>query len=171
MERIKNKLGLLLLIVLLSRGIANSGYSQNLDKYYALLTYKLTDYFAWPDDPAVKTIGVFGNSKVTAEMDRIITAKKEAGIKIMKITSLDQVAKCNIIFLPADQSGKFKQLLDQMGKQNIVLVTQKEGFAAKGAGISFVVKDNRLKMQMNQSAIESRNIKVSSSLLSVVDVI
>jgi hypothetical protein len=171
METLRIYLFLIAITTFFVGGMVTPGHTQGNEKSYALLTYKLTDYFVWPNDPKVKTIGVFGNSKVVTELDKILSTKKNKRVEIIKINSLNEIAKCNIIFLPLSQSSKFSQLLRQTKNLSIIIVTESEKLAKQGAGISFFKVDDRIKIRLNRMAIESKKIKVSSNLLSVVDLI
>jgi hypothetical protein len=47
---------------------------------------------------------------------------------------------------------------------NTLIITEKQGLVEKGAGINFVIKNNRQKFELNKKNVERYKLKVSSNL-------
>ena len=45
-----------------------------------------------------------------------------------------------------------------------LIITEKEGLVEKGAGINFIIKNNRQKFELNKKNVEKYKLKVSSNL-------
>ncbi|PIZ05696.1 MAG: hypothetical protein COY57_05900 [Flavobacteriales bacterium CG_4_10_14_0_8_um_filter_32_5] len=45
-----------------------------------------------------------------------------------------------------------------------MIITEQEGLVDKGAGINFVIRENKQKFEMNKRNIEIQKLKVSSNL-------
>ncbi len=160
---------ILVIFVLLPLGSQAFGQEA---KYYALFLTKFTDYIKWPSVGTGQkvVIGVLGNSQVATELSQIAAAKK-GQIEIMQISQAEEADKCHMLFLPKEQAAKFESLNQSIGNSSILLVTENEDLAEKGAGISFYLEGSKLKFKLNKAAIESKNIKISNSLLALATVL
>jgi len=59
-------------------------------------------------------------------------------------------------------------LQQQTKDKPVLIVGEREGLAKKGAGLSFVtLEDDELKFDINKKEIEARQLRISSSLLSL----
>lgn len=145
------------------------GYAvdQDLSKYHALFISKFVDYIDWPNGRANLRIGVVGNSNVLAELKSLLEGKSA---EIKKITS-SEANTCDVIFIPDNQSSSFQSIDAATRGKTVLIVTENEDLASKGASISFYLEGNKLKYVINKSATSARNIKMSSSLLSLGKVI
>lgn len=131
--------------------------------------YHFTKYVDWPE--AKKSgdfvIGVVGNSDIYKELETIAATKKAGTqtIVIKKISSPSEAASCHIAFISASQSGSLDQYLQSTASKPVLIVTEKNGLAKKGAGINFIIADEKLKFEINKSSVESNSLKVSGDLL------
>lgn len=158
---------LLLLILLFLSGNYDS-LAQDLSKYHALFISKFIDYIEWPDDGKL-TIGVVGNSRVLIELQNTVEKRGEARLK--KVAGMEGVEDCDIIFIPSSQNKLFSRLKDATSGQNVLIITEDESLAARGAGVSFYTEGGKLKFIINQSVVASQQLKVSKSLLVLARVI
>lgn len=140
-------------------------------KFYALFVTKFVDYIKWPDAaPNQKVvIGVWGNSQVKEELTHFAAAK--GNIEVLQLSNLADAAKCNLLFLPKENAKEFEALKSSIGTNSVLLITENEGYAEKGAAISFYLEGSKLKFKLNKSTIESKKIKVSSALMAMGTVI
>ena len=84
---------------------------------------------------------------------------------------MDEIGKCDIIYLPKEQSRNLRLVAQKAKGENVLIVTEDKELAAKGANISFYVEDDKLRFIINKAATADQNIKISSSLLSLAEVI
>ena len=138
-------------------------------KYYALFVTKFSDYIQWPNAKTPIVIGVYGNQEIISELEGF-TSKKQ-NIQIATINSIRDVNKCQIVFLGDSKKGEFESIRASIDKKEILLVTENETFAEHGAAISFYLDGTKLRFRLNKQTIETQNLKVSGSLLSLADVI
>ena len=138
-------------------------------KFYALFMAKFTEYIHWPNSYDKIVIGVYGDQEIISELGKF-TAKKDK-IEIRNISSLADAEKCQIIFLANSKNGEFENINKGIGNREILLVTENGNFAEQGAGISFFLDDTKLRFRLNKQTMDSRNLRVSGSLLALAEVI
>jgi hypothetical protein len=138
-------------------------------KYQSVFIYTFTKYVIWPEayNAGDFEILVLGDCPILPELQEMANLKKVNGtrpIKITKIKSASEIRKCNILFVPANQSGQIADIVSKVSNQSILIVTEEPGLGAKGSNINFIVKDGKLAFELNQSAISKQNLKIANEL-------
>ncbi len=144
---------------------------QDVGKYQALYIYNFTKYIQWPGASQQLVIGVLGSGTINRELQKMAANKGTDKLKLIKLTSYDNLNDCNIIFLAKDQDRNLELVLEKTKGKSVLVISESEGLAQKGAGISFFMEDNKLRFTINKGAIEERQLKVSRNLLVLAKVI
>jgi len=143
------------------------GFSQNY-KLHSVFMFSFTRYVQWPDayNQGDFEIMVLGDSPIIDELRSMAQVKKvgDRNIKVTRINAPGEIRKCNILFIPAAKSGLITDILTKVNSQSILVVTEEAGLGAKGSDINFIVKDGKLAFELNQSAVNRQNLKVSNEL-------
>lgn len=149
-------------------GFKPAGVIDTNAKIKAVFIYNFTKYIEWPK--AYKegefTIGIIGESPLYSELTKMTQTKKVANqsLQVKKFNSIDELSKCHILYLSKDKSGEISSLLKSLKNNSTLIVTEETGLVDKGAGINFIIKDNRQKFELNKGNVEKYKLKVSSSL-------
>ena len=154
--------GMCLLLLLVS---VSNATAQNLSKYHALFVGKFIDYIEWPEGKGNLTIGVVGDSEVFNELQAGLGQRGKATIK--KISGANDTAGCQVIFIPSNENKQFESISNAVSGKHVLLITESEQFARKGASISFYLDSGKLRFFLNEAAAKSHDLKVSSGLLSL----
>lgn len=162
--------GIITAVTVLVTGNAKT-YGQDLGKYQALYIYNFTKYIQWPKADQELVIGVLGSGTINRELEKMVNNKGADKLKFVKLSSFDNLNKCDIIFLAKDQERNLKLVLEKTDGKSILIISESEKSVEKGAGISFFLENEKLKFSINKGAVESRNMKISSSLLTLAKVI
>lgn len=137
-------------------------------KLYPLFIYSFTRYIQWPEaqNKGDFEILILGDSPLFEELQTLAQTKKigDRAIKVTKVNSLAEIKKCNILFVPENQSAKFNEILAKVSSQSILVITEVNGLGLKGSCINFIVKDGKLAFELNQSALSKQNLKATSEL-------
>lgn len=137
-------------------------------KIKAIYIYNFTKYIEWPDSykNGNFVIGVIGNNiALINELNKMATSKTVGSqkLEIKNIASPD--VTCHIIYLLSDNSSQLTDVIEKNKSKCTLIITDKAGLAAKGAGINFVIQENKQKIELNKSNIERYKLKVASSLV------
>ena len=155
------------LVALLGMTIYNYGYAQN-HSLQSVFIYSFTRYVIWPEpyNEGDFEILVMGEAPIVEELKKMAAAKKvgERPIKITKINSPAEIKKCNILFVPSSQSALFDDVITKVNTQPILIITEEPGMGMKGSDINFIVKDGKLRFELNQAAVAKQNLKVANEL-------
>ena len=162
--------GMVAVIGILGLGNSNA-YGQDLGRYQALYIYNFTKYIQWPNAGQQVVIGVLGSGTINRELEKMVDSKRGDKLKFVKLSSFDKLGDCNIIFVAKDQERNLKLVLEKTEGKSILIISEDEKSVEKGAGISFFLEDDKLRFSINKSAVESRKMKISGSLLTLARVI
>jgi len=137
-------------------------------KLHPLYIFSFTRYIQWPEsyNQGDFEIDVLGDSPIIEELNKMAQAKKvgDRVIKVVKINSVSDIKKCNMLYIPSSKSGQLAEIMAKVGTQSILVISEDPGLAAKGSNINFVMKDGKLAFELNQAAIAKQNMKVSNKL-------
>ncbi|MDA9563805.1 YfiR family protein [Flavobacteriales bacterium] len=140
-------------------------------KMKAVFLYNFTRYIEWPE--AYKqgnfVIGLLGETVVTEELNKVAQTKKAVNqtIEIKRFSSLSDMSECHMLYIATSKSGDLTSAVQKTKGRSTLIITEQEGLAAKGAGMSFKVVDNRQKFELSKINIEKRKMIVASALMSL----
>ena len=130
--------------------------------------FNFAKYIKWPDNVKTLTIGVYGDSDIAEDLFKTMEGKK-AGMReiiLKEITSPEMAIECEIIYLPEANSRDLSVLKQATIGKSILIVTE-EDLIRKGAGISFVIEDDRLRFKLKKSILAEAGLTVSEGLLKI----
>ena len=138
---------------------------------HANIVYHFTKYINWPEDKKSGDfiIGIVGDSPLYDELKNFVSNKTAGSQKIVikKYPANATAYSCNILFISEDESKSLKKIAAATNGASVLLVTESDGLARKGACINFTIVDDRLKLEINKSNIEQHNLNIASELLSL----
>jgi hypothetical protein len=67
--------------------------------------------------------------------------------------------------VPRAPPTPFSEILNKLKGKNVLIVTEKPGFARQGSAINFVIVQNKQKFELNKNNAEKYNLKVSTTLV------
>ncbi|HYG51713.1 MAG TPA: YfiR family protein [Flavobacteriales bacterium] len=148
--------------------------AQEIDyKTYSLFVYNFMKYIDWPPEIAAKNefvVGIIGDSPISKELQALAATKKVKGktIVLKKFTTVEECSGCQLLYVASGKSSMIKTIRESLKTKPVLVVGEREGTAKKGAALSFVtLEDDVLKFDINKAEIEQRQLKISSSLITL----
>jgi len=132
----------------------------------AAYLYNFAKYVKWPRDPVVFVVGVYGASDITDALENTLKGKKIAGkdIELRMLSDPHDISECHIVYVSESNSKSIALVKETVGSNSILIVTE-EDLIKKGATISFVVEDDRLKFKLKKSALSNAGLTATEGLL------
>ena len=125
----------------------------------------------WPveKDHAHIIIGFYGPSTIIDELKKVCANKKvkDKEVEIRQANNVSEAEKCDIFFIPRNESDDFKYLNDQLQGKEVLIITEEKGMAQKGAAINIIEIDDKIRFELNENSIKHAGLKISSQLLSL----
>ena len=141
----------------------------------AAFIYKFTNYIDWGSQFQGNefVIGVVGPSPVKDRLDEIARTQTVNNKKIVvrQFKKLEEITPCQMLFVSQDTPLHLKDILAKITGKGTLIISEKEGYAAQGAHINFIVVDNKLRFEANLKAINAAGLKASSQLLKLANII
>ncbi len=159
-------LSCLFLILLFQAGKVQA--QTDINSAYSLFIYNFAKYSQWPDGNSGSfKITVLGNSTVYNELKKISASKKINGrtIEVVNIKSVNDIGQPDLLFIPTNESKELANVISNTDGKPIMVISEKKGSFQNGACVSFYVgSDSKLKFQINDKELTSRNLKMAQSL-------
>lgn len=143
------------------------GYSQPSIHYsYAVFVQSFARYSSWPPLSNGFKVVVVGNTKAYDEIVKNVAGKVIAASAATVVKSDDDgsIEDASIIYIADGASNQLSQLLKITEGKPVMIIAEREGLHRKGATMSFIVINNKLKFDINMKELDKRNLKVSAQL-------
>jgi hypothetical protein len=135
----------------------------------AAFLYNFTRYIEWTPETNTQefVIGVVGTSAIYDPLEDIANSKTVNGkrIVIRVFTNPEDITFCHILFVSRSANFPLIDIMEKARVKGTLIVTEKNGLAAQGAAINFIIVENKLKFEANTKSIKKADLKVSSQLL------
>lgn len=130
-----------------------------------------SQYLTWPQETPSDNfiIAVIGRSKISIPLNKIAQIEKanNRDIIIKQFQSVGDIQFSHILFIPKTAKDLLPQILEKVKNSNILLISENDGFAQKGAAINFVLSEDKLEFEINRAVLDQVGIKASSQLLRI----
>jgi tRNA threonylcarbamoyladenosine modification (KEOPS) complex Pcc1 subunit len=142
----------------------------NENQQKAAYLYQITKFVSWPNlketDSPIKFC-VYGRDPFFGALDTIHLFRVDhRELQINYINQELDIANCNILFIQEQLPQNFIQSRRLLFTQNSILtIGEQKDFAKNGGMIRFVLKDNRMDIEVNAQAAADAKIAISSNLI------
>jgi hypothetical protein len=144
----------------------------------AVFLYNFTKYVDWPATAFATTttpitIGVYGENPFGEDLKNVVVGKSVGGrtVAIRQMDGTGNLAQCQILFVGRSERTHISEILATVKNLAVLTVGESDSFAENGGIINFVKKDDRIRLEINLQAAQQANLRISSKLLSVADVV
>ncbi len=144
----------------------------------AAFIYNFTRFVEWPSnafsDPiAPFVIGILGDNPFDSSLYEAVGGEKVKGhpIIVQQYQNVNDIKNCHVLFISNNGDGKLKEILSTLPNKNILTVSDIPGFTTTGGIISFMTKENKIKLQINLSVAKATDLNISSKLLQVAEIV
>jgi hypothetical protein len=136
------------------------------------LLYRFIAYVDWPesafsrpDSPFV--IGILGNDALATELQAFTagrTAEKRS-ISVRRLRAADSLKDVHMLFISASETHQLDRAVRGAGAT--LIVTESPGALQQGSVIDFTLVNDQVRFSISLDSARSRNLRLSSRLLSV----
>ncbi|MCO6499993.1 MAG: YfiR family protein [Vicingus serpentipes] len=159
---------ILISILVLSSGFKLENRVDTNSRIKAVFILNFTKLIEWPQPYRVGefVVGVVGDTPLYPELTKMAKVKKVANqtLTIKQFKTIDDIEKCHILYVTQSKSNEISDVVKKIKTNSTLIVTEQQGLTKKGAGINFIVQDNRQKFELNKTNVEKYKLKVSSNL-------
>ena len=143
-----------------------SAQTTSYNELQAIYLYNFAKYTTWPGEFTAFVVGVYDDEAIHNIVNKKLEGKKIKGhpIKVMLIESDEEAKKCHILYISDPSSKNLSSVIESVQQKNILIVTERD-LIKKGAMVSFLLIDNKLRFKINEEAIRNTQMTVSDGLI------
>lgn len=181
MSQRRKSLCLLLVLGQLLTGPASSsaraGELLDLNKATAAYLYHFFNFTQWPIG-AVKPDGAFlrlclvgddGENPYLEAINGKVAGNKT--LQILRMTPSASFEQCHAIYLIYRSSDIRDEVLSKTRDLPTLTLSASPGFAEAGGVVEFIRSEDRLKLKVNTTAMNSKGLQISAKLLNLAEVV
>jgi hypothetical protein len=142
-------------------------YSQN-ERFKSLYIYNFAKNIEWPDHGKGDfIITVLGYSPMFYELQQNVKGKiiDRQTIQIKQASNISGIEKCNILYIPAQQSNLLGAAQKHLAGEPTLIVTEKNGMMRQGSDINILQSGGKLQFEINSEQLSNKDIVASKTLL------
>lgn len=139
----------------------------------ATYLYNFSKFVEWPDTVTQAqsdsfAICVIGHDPFGPALNAIVESETIAGKRVVarQIPSED-AASCRVVFISSSEDKRLKEVLASLGATSVLTVSDLPRFTQRGGMVQFVLEGNRIRFEVNSTAVERAGLALSSELLKV----
>lgn len=145
-------------------------------KIKAAYLYNFTKFITWPDIKSESfNICIVGKDPFGAILNSIENRESQGlPIRLYRYPTPTQVTHCHIIFLKFNGTltGSTSAIMQSVNlPEHILTVSDQEDFVNQGGMIGFIIKDDKVRLQINLLQLKNKELKISAKLLEVAELI
>ncbi len=136
------------------------------EELQAAYIFNFAKYIKWPEEGPTFVIGIYGNTEIIPFFEKHLSGKKvrTKAIEWRIISKLEHLTGVSIVYVSESASKNIKTLTTAIEGKSILIVTE-DDLIKKGAAISFVVEEDRLKFKLKKTALKQVGLVASEGLL------
>ncbi len=144
--------------------------------------YNFTKFIEWPEGTFTEAnpnyvVCVIGEDRFGNSLDLLKNkTSKGKSFNVVRIPELSgnnslDIERCDILYISPSTRRTLPEIIDRLKNSNTLTISDMDGFAKMGGVIGFVERDNKIGLQINTGAAKKMDLKISSRLLKLVDII
>lgn len=170
------KTGLIILLSLLTLQVFSQASiyvlkAVYLEKFSRFITWPEESLPNNPDEPFI--IAVIGETPLTENLNQIYAMQeiKNKRVIIKNIHHFNEIQGSHILFIAESEKKNIDQIIAITKQQPILTIGETKGFAEKGVLINFFEKDNKLRFEINETAVLKSPLQMSFYLLNSAKIV
>ncbi|HLG99404.1 MAG TPA: YfiR family protein [Bryobacteraceae bacterium] len=169
-----------LVLILVSTATLTAEPPEQIDEYQvkAAFIYNFAKFVVWPArvftgpaDPV--SICILGADPFRGALEQVIRGKSVdgRGFFVRQLDEAESACNCRILFVTASGHKRFHSLPENLKSIGVLTIGEAPGFAVEGGIINFKLEGGRIHFEINREAAEQQQIRISSKLLNLAEIV
>lgn len=123
--------------------------------------------FASPSTPV--QLCVLGEDPFGATLDKAVSGQQAAGrpIEVRRVKAVRADSGCHIVYISPSETPRLAQVVEALRGSGVLTVSDVKAGAPQTGVINFVIKDQRVRFDIDDEAAMHNRLAISSKLLGV----
>ena len=148
--------------------LVNSAFAQ-IEKMQAAFMYNFTMLVNWPASyqSGDFVIAVLGSGAINKELEDMSKQKKAGAqtIVIKKVSSASEIGNVQMVYVSNAAKSKIADVVAKTASNATLVVTESDGAAKDGSIINFMLVDEKLRFELNESKASAKGLKLAANLI------
>lgn len=139
----------------------------------AVFLERFTRFVEWPADSNINDptkpfiLGVVGKNQFGSRIEEISDTLRirDKRVVVRYISQMGQIDGCHLLFISGKTRLKVTDIVNFTKDKPILMVSDTKGYANKGVYINYFFEKDKLRFEINQTAVTQSKLKMSSMLL------
>ena len=130
------------------------------------LVYNFLKYTTWPDDDKGRLRAcLFGGDPLKGNL-QLLNGKtaQQSVIEISRINSVDETARCNLVFVNRNSQGFLPEILSFLKGKHVLTISDIEGFARQGGMVEMTMEDQHVILYINMQSVAHAGLNIQDRL-------
>lgn len=162
--------------LLLTAGTSHALAQPSEDEVKAAFLYNFTRFVEWPEDAfpprgAPFLLCVLGDEAFGAEVLETVAGKTVDGraAAVRQVSELSELSECQLLFVSRSERGRLPEILAALRHLPVLTVGDSDEFVGAGGMIALVLRQSRVRFEIDQTAAERVGLAISSKLLDLAE--
>ncbi len=138
---------------------------------------KFTHFIDWPpemhDTLNTFTIATVYSNPFNTKLYDIYKGSTILGrpVNIVHLNELNDSSFAHILYIPPLKRGVVKEIVEFSKEKGVLLIGDTQGYAETGVHVNFFLSEDRLRFEINETAIRESDFFVSYRLLNIAEIV
>jgi hypothetical protein len=139
----------------------------------AAYLYNFGRFVEWPASVTSNSdsfsVCVLGQDPFGPALDATLAGETIGGKSVIakRISTPQEAARCHILFMSSTEDSRLNKIIEALGKDAVLTVSDMPKFSQRGGMIQFVLEGKRVRFEVNLTATQRAGLTLSSELLKV----
>jgi len=169
-----------LLLIFLAFFLQNNTYAQSREyTLKAVYIEKFTRFTNWPPGCGIEnkeepfSVYVLGNQAFSKTLKNIFSIQKiyQKPVEVNLLDKWKEMDACHILYISGDYEEELSEILEYIKGRSVLTISDTEGFAEKGVIINFYIERNKLRFEVNETALHESPLEMNFFLLDMAKIV
>lgn len=137
---------------------------------------RFTMFIEWPKPIETYNVCIYNDASFAYSLQKSYATRlfNNRPLKVISLSSGDapeEMMKCHLLYFRGSKPPQNEALLNALRKNNVLIISDDEHDAKRGAMIGFYLEKNSFRFVINQRALENADLRVSYKLLNFATVL
>lgn len=144
----------------------------------AAFLFNFTQFVEWPpgalpEPGSSLVIGILGENPFDNYLQAVVSGEVVNGhpLAIQRYQNADEIKTCHILFINIHETSRLAEVLTELKGRSILTVSDASNFIRLGGMVTFITRDNKIRLRINPERAKDAGLKVSSKLLRVAEIV
>ena len=140
---------------------------------------RFTRFVEWPEESAVSdttesfVLGIIGENPFGSILEQLYATQKikNKEVEIQSLSNLDEISGCHLLFISKSKGKELSKILSLTKDKPILTISDANGFAENGVLINLYLAENKIRFEINETAVKVFGLTISYLLLNTAKIV